>query len=120
MLTKAVNLLHLGKNSVLKVNQCNLFSCLAIAYTVRVATGDQEDAGTNARAYIVLIGTQAASEKIYLELFQKEGFTPGLTETFSVEAVDVGTVMKLEIGKKTFEILRVTAAEILGFECQGC
>ena len=71
-----------------------------IAYTIRVATGDQEDAGTKSQAYVVLIGNEAASEKINLDLVQEEGFAPSLTETFSVEAADVGDVMKLEIGRK--------------------
>ena len=69
----------------------------AISYTIRLTTGDQPDAGTKAQACIVLIGTEAATEKIPLELVQKEGFTPGLTETFSVEAVDVGHVRKVEL-----------------------
>lgn len=69
----------------------------AIAYTIRVTTGDQSDAGTKAQAHIVLIGSEAATEKIPLVLIQREGFSPGLTETFSVEAVDVGEVKKVEL-----------------------
>ena len=74
----------------------------AIAYTIRVTTGDQTDAGTQAPAHIVLIGTEAATEKIPLVLIQTEGFTPGLTETFSVEAVDVGDVKKVELSSNSY------------------
>ena len=89
------------------INACgghnNIFhifvSFSAISYTVRATTGEQSDAGTEAKVYVVLIGTQAASEKIDLELVQKAGFEPGTAETFSVEAVDVGEVKKIEIGK---------------------
>ena len=69
----------------------------AISYTIRVTTGDQSDAGTQAQAHIVLIGSEAATEKIPLVLIQREGFSPGLTETFSVEAADVGEVKKVEL-----------------------
>jgi len=62
-----------------------------------VTTGDQSDAGTQAQAHIVLIGSEAASEKIPLVLIQREGFSPGLTETFSIEAADVGEVKKVEL-----------------------
>lgn len=73
---------------------------LAISYTVRATTGEQSDAGTEAKVYVVLIGTQAATEKIDLELVQKPGFESGTAETFSVEATDVGEVKKIEVGKK--------------------
>ena len=74
----------------------------AIAYTIRVTTGDQSDAGTKAQAHIVLIGSEAATEKVPLVLIQREGFTPGLTETFSVEAVDVGEVKKVELSNNSY------------------
>lgn len=50
----------------------------------------------------MLIGTEAATEKIPLVLIQKESFTPGLTETFSVEAVDVGEVKKIELSNNAY------------------
>lgn len=62
-------------------------------------TGDEKNAGTEANVYVVLIGTQATTDKINLELVQKSGFEPGTTETFSVEGVDVGEIRKIEVGK---------------------
>ena len=76
---------------------CFLFS--AISYTVRVKTGDDKDGGTEAKVYIVLIGTQASTKKIDLELVQKTEFEPGTAETFSIEGVDVGEIRKIEVGK---------------------
>ncbi|CAB4019689.1 lipoxygenase homology domain-containing 1-like, partial [Paramuricea clavata] len=70
----------------------------SISYTVRVKTGDDKDGGTEAKVYIVLIGTQATTDKIDLELVQKTEFEPGTAETFSVEGVDVGEVRKVEVG----------------------
>ena len=67
-----------------------------------MTTGDQSDAGSQAQAHIVLIGTEAATEKIPLVLIQREGFTPGLTETFSVEAADVGDVKKVELSNNSY------------------
>lgn len=67
-----------------------------------MTTGDQSDAGCQALAHIVLVGTEAATEKIPLVLIQKESFTPGLTETFSVEAVDVGEVKKIELSNNAY------------------
>ena len=62
-------------------------------------TGDEKDGGTEAKVYIVLIGTQASTDKIDLELVQKTEFEPGTAETFSVEGVDVGEIRKIEVGK---------------------
>ena len=62
-------------------------------------TGDDKDGGTEAKVYIVLISTQAATEKIHLELVQKPGFEPVTAETSSVEGTDVGEVRKIEVGE---------------------
>ena len=62
-------------------------------------TADDKDGGTEAKVYIVLIGTQACTDKIDLELIQKNGFEPGTAETFSVEGIDVGEIRKIEVGE---------------------
>lgn len=76
----------------------------AISYTVRVRTADDKDGGTEPKVYIVLIGTQACTDKIDLELVQKNGFEPGTAETFSVEGVDVGEIRKIEVGKWKYNV----------------
>ena len=63
-------------------------------------TGDDKDGGTEAKVYIVLIGTEGTTEKIDLELVQKTEFAPGTAETFSVEGVYVGEIRKIEVGKQ--------------------
>ena len=64
---------------------------------MRVVTGNNEDEGTAANAYVVFIGTEAVSEKIPLELVGKEGFASGSVEIFSVEAPDCGDIKKIEV-----------------------
>ena len=65
-------------------------------------TADDKDGGTEAKVYIVLIGTQACTDKIDLELIQKNGFEPGTAETFSVEGIDVGEIRKIEVGERKY------------------
>lgn len=89
-----------GEYGYLGSSMCS-FSIPAISYTVRVRTGDDKDGGTEAKVHIVLIGTQASTDKIDLELVQKSGFEPGTAETFSVEGTDVGEIRKIEVGMLT-------------------
>ena len=70
---------------------------IAIPYTIRIATGDKDDEGTEANVHIVLIGTDNVSEKIPLELIGKDEFAAKSVETFSVEALDVGEIKKVEV-----------------------
>lgn len=62
-------------------------------------TSEEKGSGTEANVFIVIIGTEACTEKIDLELVQKTGFEPGTAETFSIEGLDVGDIRKIEIGK---------------------
>ena len=73
------------------------FSIPAIPYTVRISTGDKSEHETQASAFIVFIGTEAASEQIDLDLIGKEKFEAGSVETFSVESPDVGDIKKIEV-----------------------
>lgn len=74
-----------------------LIFLLAIPYTVRVATGDKEDHETEASVFIVFIGTDSVSEKIDLDLIEKEKFEANSVETFSVDSADVGDIKKIEV-----------------------
>lgn len=64
---------------------------------MRVVTGTNDDEGTTANVYIVLIGTETVSEKIPLDLIGKDGFASKSVETFSVEAPDCGEIKKIEV-----------------------
>lgn len=70
-----------------------------IPYTVRVSTGDGEDNGTSSNVWIMILGPRKKSTgRLFLELAQKNYFAPGSTEIFSIEAVDVDEVKKIEVG----------------------
>ena len=71
---------------------------LAIPYTVRIATGDGSDNGTDANAWIRIYGPRKKQTgKLQLELAQKSRFKPGSVETFSLEAGDVDEVKQIEV-----------------------
>ncbi|XP_013416715.1 lipoxygenase homology domain-containing protein 1 isoform X2 [Lingula anatina] len=71
-----------------------------IPYTIKVTTGDGDDNGTSSNVFIKIMGAKKGlhTGQLPLELVQKEKFMPGSIETFSVEAVDVEEVKKIEIG----------------------
>ncbi|XP_052229243.1 lipoxygenase homology domain-containing protein 1-like isoform X2 [Dreissena polymorpha] len=70
-----------------------------IPYTIRVTTGTGEDNGTSSNVWIKIVGPKKKDTgQLFLELAQKDHFAPGSTEIFSIEAVDVGEVKKLEVG----------------------
>lgn len=78
------------------VSQFLTFS--AIPYTIRVTTGTGEDNGTSSNVWIKVVGPKKKDTgQLFLELAQKDHFAPGSTEIFSIEAVDVGEVKKLEV-----------------------
>lgn len=52
--------------------------------------------------FIVFIGTDSASEKIDLDLIEKDRFQAGSVETFSVESSDVGDIKKIEVSGSQF------------------
>ncbi|XP_053384453.1 lipoxygenase homology domain-containing protein 1-like isoform X6 [Mercenaria mercenaria] len=70
-----------------------------IPYTVRVSTGDGEDNGTSSNVWIMILGPRKKSTgRLFLELAQKNTFARGSTEIFSIEAVDIDEVKKIEVG----------------------
>ncbi|WAR01120.1 LOXH1-like protein, partial [Mya arenaria] len=70
-----------------------------IPYTVRVTTGEGEDNGTSSNVWIKVMGPRKKhTGQLFLELAQKNKFAAGSTEIFSIEAVDVDEVRKIEVG----------------------
>ncbi len=63
-------------------------------------TGDESDAGTNAQVFIKLIGEKPKinTGRIKLQLAKSKKFSPGSTETFIVEGLDVGELKQIEVG----------------------
>lgn len=73
----------------------------AISYTVKIRTADGDDNGTESHAWVNIIGSKKKKHtgKLYLDMIGKTKFEPGSVESFSLEAVDVGEVKHLEVGK---------------------
>ncbi|XP_056680371.1 lipoxygenase homology domain-containing protein 1 [Monodelphis domestica] len=71
-----------------------------IPYHVTITTGEQEDAATNSRAFIIFIGEDdEVSKRIWLDYpGMKKGFSSGSVEKFYVVGLDVGEIKKIELG----------------------
>ncbi|XP_066103488.1 lipoxygenase homology domain-containing protein 1 isoform X2 [Saccopteryx bilineata] len=69
-----------------------------IPYYVSVTTGKQEDAATDSRAFVILIGEDdEISNRIWLDYPKgKKGFSSGSVEEFYVGGLDVGVIKKIE------------------------
>nr|XP_016847213.1 PREDICTED: lipoxygenase homology domain-containing protein 1-like [Anolis carolinensis] len=68
-----------------------------INYEVCVATGDVRNAGTNANVFMQIYGELGKTELLILKN-RSNNYERGASETFRVEAVDVGKVYKIRIG----------------------
>ncbi|XP_053159933.1 lipoxygenase homology domain-containing protein 1-like [Hemicordylus capensis] len=68
-----------------------------INYEVCVVTGDVWNAGTNANVFMQIYGEQGKTEVLVLEN-RSNNYERGATETFKVEASDVGKIYKIRIG----------------------
>ncbi|XP_076139289.1 lipoxygenase homology domain-containing protein 1-like [Alosa pseudoharengus] len=68
-----------------------------INYEVTVVTGKVFAAGTNARVFLQIYGTEGKTELLRLEN-RSNNFEKGTTEIFKIEALDVGRVYKIRIG----------------------
>ncbi|XP_056399217.1 lipoxygenase homology domain-containing protein 1 isoform X2 [Hyla sarda] len=71
-----------------------------IPYHFTISTGQDRDAGTESRAYVIIMGPQKIrTERLWLDLPKdKKGFAPGSVEKFSVMGLDVGEVKRMELG----------------------
>nr|KAI8760088.1 lipoxygenase homology domain-containing protein 1-like [Biomphalaria glabrata] len=101
-----------------------------IPYTIKVSTGEGSDNGTSSNVWIDIFGLKKKhTGKLFLELLQKEKFEPGSVETFSIEAVDVTEVKRIQIGHdgtapgsgwflKDLEVDLPTKGKHYHFECR--
>ncbi|XP_068933675.1 lipoxygenase homology domain-containing protein 1 isoform X3 [Petaurus breviceps papuanus] len=71
-----------------------------IPYHVTITTGEQKDAATDSRAFIIIIGEDdEVSNRIWLDYpGTKKGFSCGSVEKFYVVGLDVGDIKKIELG----------------------
>ncbi|KGL83888.1 Lipoxygenase homology domain-containing protein 1, partial [Tinamus guttatus] len=68
-----------------------------INYEVSVVTGDVRAAGTNAKVFMQIYGETGKTELLTLEN-RSNNFERGATDTFKIEAADVGKIYKIRIG----------------------
>uniref|UniRef100_A0A3Q3VSS6 PLAT domain-containing protein n=1 Tax=Mola mola TaxID=94237 RepID=A0A3Q3VSS6_MOLML len=73
---------------------------MSTTYRVRIKTGDKKYAGTDANVFMILYGTKDDTGMINLKASKthKNKFERGMTDEFTVEAVDIGPPKKLRIG----------------------
>ncbi|XP_076613401.1 lipoxygenase homology domain-containing protein 1 [Chaetodon auriga] len=73
---------------------------MSTTYTIRIRTGDKKYAGTDANVFMILYGTKDDTGIINLKASKthRNKFEQGMTDEFTVEAVDIGTLKKLRIG----------------------
>ncbi|XP_040192273.1 lipoxygenase homology domain-containing protein 1 [Rana temporaria] len=71
-----------------------------IPYHITITTGQERDGGTEARAYVIIMGPQKIrTERLWLDLPKgKKSFAPGSVEKFSVVGLDVGEIKRMELG----------------------
>ncbi|XP_033845859.1 lipoxygenase homology domain-containing protein 1-like [Periophthalmus magnuspinnatus] len=73
---------------------------MSTTYTVKIKTGDKKYAGTDANVFMILYGTNDDTGLINLKASKthKNKFERGMTDEFTVEAVDLGPLKKIRIG----------------------
>ncbi|XP_061733262.1 LOW QUALITY PROTEIN: lipoxygenase homology domain-containing protein 1 [Nerophis ophidion] len=73
---------------------------MSTTYTVRIKTGEKKYAGTDANVFMTLYGTKDDTGIINLKSSKthRNKFERGMTDEFTVEAVDIGPLKKLRIG----------------------
>ncbi|XP_072269601.1 lipoxygenase homology domain-containing protein 1 [Pyxicephalus adspersus] len=71
-----------------------------IPYHITITTGQERDGGTEARAYVIIMGPQKIrTERLWLDLPKgKKGYELGSVEKFSVVGLDVGEIKRMELG----------------------
>uniref|UniRef100_A0A5F8GTD3 Lipoxygenase homology PLAT domains 1 n=1 Tax=Monodelphis domestica TaxID=13616 RepID=A0A5F8GTD3_MONDO len=68
-----------------------------IHYEVEIVTGDMGNASTSARVYMQIYGEEGKTEVLFLKSRSKV-FQRGNTDTFQLEAADVGEIFKIRLG----------------------
>uniref|UniRef100_A0A674DFU0 Lipoxygenase homology PLAT domains 1 n=1 Tax=Salmo trutta TaxID=8032 RepID=A0A674DFU0_SALTR len=73
---------------------------MSTTFTMRVKTGDKKYAGTDANVFAILYGMKDDTGIIMLKAskLHKNKFEQAMIDEFTVEAVDIGTLKKIQIG----------------------
>jgi hypothetical protein len=69
-------------------------------YKIVIRTGDEKNCGISSQAFIRLFGDtkKQRTDRIQLRLAKNKRFEPGSSETFQIEAPDVGELRQIELG----------------------
>jgi hypothetical protein len=69
-------------------------------YKITIRTGDERNCGLTAQAYIRLFGDTKSqrTDRILLHMAKRKRFEPGSSETFQIEAADIGELRQIELG----------------------
>lgn len=73
---------------------------LTIPYKIIIRTGSEKNCGISSQVFIRLIGEEKKmkTDRIKLELAKKKRFEPGSSETFQINAIDIGDLRQVELG----------------------
>lgn len=82
----------------------SLITLISVTYEVSVKTGSKLGAGTDANVYVILVGKNKETERLYLKDARKgdKTFERNSQDDFQLEADDVGKVHKKEFHKIFF------------------
>lgn len=68
-----------------------------IPYHFTVITGDERDAGTTSRAYVIIHGREGVTDRMWLDMPEESsGFVPEALDTFHCHGSDVGDIKRVE------------------------
>uniref|UniRef100_A0A8C5BBE6 Lipoxygenase homology domains 1b n=1 Tax=Gadus morhua TaxID=8049 RepID=A0A8C5BBE6_GADMO len=78
----------------------SFFTVKFIPYHFTLSTGVDRDAGTTARAYVIILGPgEVETDRLWLDLpKEKTCFAPGTMENFVCYGADVGDLKRVELG----------------------
>lgn len=86
-----------------------------IQYNIEVTTAPLAMAGTGGDVKVVLHGEKGSTDELLLNSFLYDDFEPGATNTFQVDAMDVGRVMYMTVRLSKDPVgLVVVAAAVAG------
>ncbi|XP_062409544.1 lipoxygenase homology domain-containing protein 1-like [Sardina pilchardus] len=70
-----------------------------IPYHFTVTTGDEGDAGTTSRAYVIIHGREGATDRMWLDMPEEQScFVPTALDSFHCQGKDVGDIKRVELG----------------------
>ena len=69
-----------------------------VKYEVEMTTGDMKYAGTDSAVYVLIVGTDGATKKHYLDKWYKNDFEQGSKDTYKFDDRNVGMIEYMIVG----------------------